>query len=129
MEITIPVGTTYTSTKRVTLDDSAAKYGSGLLDVFATPAMVALMENASLMAVAPYLPEGYNTVGIEISTTHIKATAMGMEVKATATLVNVDGKRLDFEVMAEDEKGVIGKGKHSRFIIDTQKFMDKLTKQ
>lgn len=129
MEFNLPVGLTYTSTKHVTMDDAASRFGSGLIDVFATPAMVALMENASLMTVASHLPEGFNTVGIEISTTHIKATPMGMDVKATATLVNVDGKKLTFEVVAEDEEGVIGKGTHSRFIIETEKFMSKLSKR
>lgn len=100
-----------------------------MIDVFATPALVAIMENAALMAVASYLPEGFNTVGIEISTTHVKATPIGMEVKATARLINVDGKKLTFEIVAEDEEGVIGKGVHSRFIIDTEKFMAKLTKK
>jgi fluoroacetyl-CoA thioesterase len=129
MEFNLPVGLSYTSKKKVTLDDVASRYGSGLIDVFATPAMVALMENAALMAVASLLPEGFNTVGIEISTTHTKATPVGMEVKATANLVVVDGKKLTFEIIAEDEEGVIGKCTHSRFIIDTEKFMAKLTKK
>lgn len=129
MEFNLPVGLTYTSKKIVVIDDVASRYGSGMIDVFATPAMVALMENAALMTVASHLPEGFNTVGIEISTNHIKATPLGMEVRATATLVEVDGKRLTFEIVAEDEEGVIGKGIHSRFIIDTEKFMAKLTKK
>ena len=129
MEFNLPVGLTYTSKKIVAIDDAASRYGSGMIDVFATPAMVALMENAALMTVASHLPEGFNTVGVEISTNHIKATPLGMEVKATATLVGVDGKRLTFEIVAEDEEGVIGKGIHSRFIIDTEKFMAKLTKK
>jgi fluoroacetyl-CoA thioesterase len=129
MEFNLPVGLSYTSKKKVTIDDAASRYGSGLIDVFATPAMVALMENAALMAVAGSLPEGFSTVGIEISTTHIKATPIGMDVKATAILVNVDGKKLIFEVIAEDKEGVIGKGIHSRFIVDTEKFMAKLIKK
>lgn len=129
MEFNLSEGLSYTSKKIVTMNDAASHYGSGLIDVFATPAMVALMENAALMSVAPLLPDGFNTVGIEISTSHVKATPIGMEVKATATLVNIDGKKLTFEVVAEDEEGVIGKGVHSRFIIDTQKFIEKLTKK
>lgn len=127
MELSIPVGLSFTSEKRVEFTDTAAHYGSGLVEVFATPAMIALMENAALNAVASLLPEGYNTVGIEISSSHLKATPVGMCVKATATLVAVDGKKLTFEIVAEDEEGVIGKGTHSRFIIDTAKFMSKLT--
>jgi fluoroacetyl-CoA thioesterase len=129
MEFNLPVGLSHTSTKTVTLNDVASRYGSGLIDVFATPAMVALMENAALLTVASLLPNGFNTVGIEISTTHTKATPIGMEVKATAILVAVDGKKLTFEIIAEDEEGVIGKCTHSRFIIDTEKFMAKLTKK
>lgn len=129
MDFNLPVGLTYTAQKTVLSTDSASHYGSGLVEVFATPAMVALMENAALNVVAPLLPNGFNTVGIEISTTHIKATPIGMQVKATATLKEIEGKRLTFEIVAEDEEGVIGKGAHTRFIIDTEKFMSKLAKK
>lgn len=129
MEFSLPVGLVFTSEKRVGFTDSAAHYGSGLVEVFATPAMIALMENAALNAVGSYLPEGFNTVGTEISSTHIKATPIGMLVKATATLTAVDGKKLTFDIVAEDEEGIIGKGTHSRFIIDTEKFMSKLAKK
>ena len=90
--------------------------------------MVALMENASLNVVLPYLPAGYNTVGVDISVSHVKATPVGQTVKCVATLVKVDGRKLDFEVVATDEEGLIGKGTHSRFVIDTEKFMAKLKK-
>ncbi len=127
-DISIPVGASFEATQTVTENDTASKYGSGLIPVFATPAMVALMENASLNAVAPYLPLGFNTVGVEIAVSHVKATPINQVVKCTAIVVNIDGRKLTFEVAAYDEDGLIGKGTHSRFIIETEKFMAKLKK-
>ncbi|SDB97863.1 thioesterase family protein [Williamwhitmania taraxaci] len=127
-DIIIPHGITFESTQTVTANDTASKYGSGLVEVFATPAMVALMENACLNAVLPYLPEGFSSVGVDISVSHVKATPMGKVVKCMATLTKVDGRKLDFEVVASDEEGLIGKGTHSRYIINIEKFMEKLKK-
>lgn len=127
-DINIPVGVSYEASQTVTENDTASRYGSGLVAVFATPAMVALMENASLNAVISYLPSGFNTVGVEIAVSHVKATPINQVVKCKATLVSIDGRRLDFEVVATDEEGLIGKGTHSRFIIETEKFMAKLKK-
>ena len=119
-------GLTYTSSVVVTLENCASAVGSGGLNVFATPSMVALMENAAMNAVAPYLPEGSTTVGAEINTTHIKPSALGAEIKATATLTSVEGRKLLFDVEASDANGVIGKGTHVRFIVDIERFMAKL---
>lgn len=119
-------GLTYTSSVVVTLENCASAVGSGGLNVFATPSMVALMENAAMNAVAPYLPEGSTTVGTEINTTHIKPSALGTEIKATATLTSVEGRKLLFDVEASDANGVIGKGTHVRFIVDIERFMAKL---
>ncbi len=119
-------GLKYTSTVLVSAENCASAVGSGGLMVFATPSMVALMENAAMNAVAPFLPSGSTTVGTEINTTHIKPSAIGSEVKATATLVAVEGRKLIFEVEATDEKGTIGKGSHVRFIVDVERFMAKL---
>ena len=119
-------GLKYTSTTVVTRDNSASAVGSGGIDVFATPSMVALMENAAMNAVAPFLPEGATTVGAEISTTHIKPSALGVEVQATATLTAVEGRKLLFDVEACDATGLIGKGTHVRFIVDIERFMSKL---
>ena len=116
----------FTSTAVVTKENSAAALGSGFLPVFATPAMVALMENAAMKAVAPVLEQGATTVGAEINTTHIKPSPIGATVSATATLVAVEGRKLTFDVEARDEVGLIGKGTHVRFIVDAERFMAKL---
>ena len=122
----IKEGLTHTSKIKVTLENCASAVGSGGLDVFATPSMVALMENAAINAVAPFLPEGSTTVGAEIDTTHIKPSALGAEIEATATLTAVEGRKLVFDVEARDTSGTIGKGTHVRFIVDIERFMAKL---
>jgi len=127
MEIIIPVGVEYIATEMVTNENTASKYGSGLVDVFATPAMVALMEKAALNAVKPYLSTGFNTVGTEVCVKHTKATPMGWEVHGKATLKEIDGKKLVFEVVAWDKEGEIGRGYHTRFIIDSKRFMEKFS--
>ncbi len=127
MEFNIPVGVDYTATEIVTKDNTASRYGSGLVDVFATPAMVALMEKAALNAVLPHLPEGFNTVGTEVCVKHTKATPMGWEVYSKAILKEVDGKKLVFEVVAWDKEGEIGRGTHTRYIIDSKRFIEKFS--
>ena len=119
-------GLSYTCTKRVEEHHLAVNVGSGDLRVFATPAMMALMEEAAMRAVAPYLPEGTTTVGGHIASSHVKPTAHGRTVKATAELVAVDGKKLKFVVSASDDEGLIGEGEHLRFIVDREKFMGRL---
>lgn len=108
--------------------DTAAKHGSGSIEVFATPAMISLMENTALNLVQEFLPDNFSTVGTEISVKHLKATAIGQKVSCKSELVDVDGNRLNFKVEASDETGIIGKGKHTRFIVDIEKFMNKLSK-
>ena len=122
----IKEGLTHTSKVKVTLENCASAVGSGGLDVFATPSMVALMENAAMNAVAPFLPESSTTVGAEIDTTHIKPSALGAEIEATATLTAVEGRKLVFDVEARDTSGTIGKGTHVRFIVDIERFMAKV---
>lgn len=122
----IEVGLQYESHIMVAENNTAVALGSGDMEVFATPAMVALMENAAMMAVAEYLPEGSTTVGVEISTTHIKASAIGAEVTAVARLEQVDGRRLKFSLKAWDKGGVIGEGSHTRVIVDRERFLSKL---
>lgn len=110
----------------VTEKNIAKTMKSGALEVFATPAMCALMEEAACAAVSDAMEEGNGTVGISLSISHDRATAMGDTVAATATLIAVEGRKLVFTVEAKDSKGVIGKGKHERFIINNEKFMSKL---
>lgn len=110
----------------VTENDSAIKYGSGTLDVYATPAMIALMENVAKSCVGLHLPSQYTTVGIEVSIRHIKPTSIGSKVKCEAILHEIKGKKLFFNVAAWDEKGKIGEGIHVRYIVESEDFMKKL---
>lgn len=119
-------GLEYTSEVVVALGNCASAVGSGGLDVFATPSMVALMENAAMNCVAPYLPEGATTVGSEINTTHLRPSAVGANITAVAHLVSVEGRKLQFDVAAYDGEVCIGKGTHVRFIVDIERFMAKL---
>jgi fluoroacetyl-CoA thioesterase len=129
MEFDLKTGITYTAEQKVEPKDTAAQYGSGLVEVFATPAMIALMENAALKTVLPYLGEEHNTVGFEINVRHLKPTPVGMHVECTATLTEVDGKKLVFKVEAKDEEGIIGEGTHIRYIINSKRFMEKLNQK
>lgn len=112
--------------KRVEQSDTAAHYGSGLLSVFATPAMIALMENAAHQLSRTQLPAELDTVGSEVKIKHTRATPLGATVYAEATLIEVDGKKMVFEVIAFDAKGEIGKGEHTRYIIDPIKFLERI---
>jgi len=120
------IGLTYTSTLVVSKDHVAAVMGSGDLHVFATPAMVALMENAAMMAVAEHLPKGSTTVGAMMNTSHVKPSPVDESIKATAVLTEVEERKLTFEIKAEDSKGIIGEAVHVRYIVDRERFMSKL---
>lgn len=109
----------------VTDQNTAAAVGSGLVPVFATPYMIALMENAAVNAVQAQLEEGQGTVGTRLEVTHDAATPVGMKVWAEAELTAVEGKKLTFTVKAFDEAGVIGGGAHERFIITVDRFLAK----
>ena len=122
----LEIGLTFESTTTVSASNTAATLGSGDMDVFATPAMVALMENAAMKAVAAALPEGSATVGTQMNTSHIKASALGATITASATLTQVDGRKLTFAVKAWDEQGTIGEGEHTRFVVDRERFLSKL---
>lgn len=119
-------GLKYTSSVVVDDKNTAIAMGSGDLPVFATPSMVALMENAAMQSVANYLPEGSATVGGHIDVSHLCPSALGAKIEATATLTSVEGRKLEFTVVATDGDKVIGKGTHIRFIVDRTKFMQKL---
>lgn len=120
------IGLTFTSTTVVDNTNTAVAIGSGDMEVFATPAMVALMENAAMNAVVPHLEAGQTTVGTEISTTHIKASALGATITATATLTAIEGRKLTFAVTAHDGDNIIGEGTHTRFIVDRERFLAKV---
>ena len=120
------IGKSHTSTLTVEERHLACNVGSGDLRVFATPMMMALMENAAMLAVAESLEEGTTTVGGHIESSHIKPTGIGHTVTATATLTAVEGRKLTFRVEASDEKGPIGKGTHIRFIVGAERFMQKV---
>lgn len=107
----------------VTSSNTAKAMGSGLLEVFATPAMVALMEQAAVNSLN--LPVGQSSVGTSLSITHTAASPLGAEISATAELVEIDRRRLVFYVGVYDEAGQIGEGKHERFIIDVEPFLAK----
>ncbi len=122
----IKEGLTAQSHTVVTVENSAARLGSGDLEVFATPAMVALMENAAMNAVSASLEEGETTVGVSMSTSHIKASAMGAEITATAEVISIEGRKITFRISASDKDGLIGEGDHVRFVVNREKFMSKL---
>lgn len=123
MDIQIGIKATY----KIKVDSSnvAKTMGSGSLDVFATPSMVAIMEKASTMALEKHLDEGTTTVGTALDITHISATPIGMEVFATAEVIAVNNREIIFKVQAFDEVGLIGEGTHKRFIVFAEKFQNK----
>ena len=122
----IKVGLKHESQTVVSTTNTANTLGSGDMEVFATPAMIALMENAAMMAVAPYLDEGASTVGIEMATSHIKASPIGATITASAELISAEGRKLSFKGKAWDEQGVIGEGNHTRFVVDRERFLSKV---
>lgn len=124
--IMLEKGLTAVSRTTVTPQNTAAAMGSGDMPVFATPAMVALMENAAMQAVAGALPEGATTVGAEMNVAHIKPSGLGTEVIASAVVTEVDGRKITFTVGARDAEGLIGEGTHVRFVVDCGRFLAKL---
>ena len=113
-----------TATAAVTVDASntAEAMGSGSASVFATPALVALMEQAAVKALDGILPDGSTSVGVHIDVQHIAATPVGMIVTATAVLTAVEGRLLRFTVSARDEVEEVGRGLHQRFVVDAARF-------
>ncbi|MBR6990913.1 MAG: thioesterase family protein [Bacteroidales bacterium] len=110
----------------VTEEVTADRIGSGLVKVFATPMMIALIEQTCNESVVPYLDDGQGTVGTHVDVSHCAATPVGMRVWCDSELVEVDRRRLVFDVKAYDECGLIGEGRHERFIIDSAKFQAKI---
>ncbi|MBR5532105.1 MAG: thioesterase family protein [Bacteroidales bacterium] len=116
----------YTTRKIVSEGDTAQSVGSGTLSVFSTPMMVALMENAAMKAAEQLLQEGESTVGSELNIKHLRPTAVGEEVEATATLTSQEGRKLTFSVVVTDKNGTIGEGTHIRYIVNIERFMGKI---
>ena len=123
MEIT--VGMKGEASTLVEREDTAKEVGSGDLLVYATPCMVALMEGAACEAIADALSDTQTTVGTMLNIEHVSATPVGLEVRAEATVTEVDGKVITFDVKAFDEAGEIGRGTHKRVVIQAQKFLEK----
>ena len=121
----LETGLKLTLTKTVTEDKTARVMGSGTLDVFATPAMIALMEETAYKAVQESLDKGMGSVGTYLDVKHLAATPLGMTVTCEAELCEIDNRRLVFTVKAYDEAGLIGEGRHERFIVQNEKFMAK----
>jgi len=113
----------------VTEGNTAAAVGSGLLPVFATPSMLALMENAAVACLAPCLGAEESSVGTHLDVAHSSATPIGLKVWAEAAVTAVEGKKITFDVAAFDERGEIGRGTHTRFIIQPERFMEKAKKK
>jgi predicted thioesterase len=117
-----------THTSQLTVDEAATaiRIGSGDMPVLATPVMMALMENAAMLAVADHLPEGCTTVGGHITSSHLKPSKLGDTVTATATVTRVEGKKIEFKIEAYCGDTLLGEGSHLRFVVDREKFMSRL---
>lgn len=119
------IGAKFKVTIKVEEKDTAKAYGSGTLDVLATPRMIALMEESAYKCIDKYLEEGQSSVGTYLDVKHLSATPVGMDVYAESEIIEVDGRRVVFSVKSYDEKGLIGEGKHERFIVFSEKFVSK----
>lgn len=126
MDYNVTCGINMEIERVVTSTDTAIHFGSGEVTVLATPVMIGWMEAAALNAVKAVLPEGYDTVGTSVNISHIAATPVGMKVRITAEVIEVNGRMLTFKVEAFDELDKIGEGTHGRVIIETQKFLNRV---
>lgn len=109
----------------VCAENTAAAVGSGALEVFSTPSMIALMEKAAMDTVSPYLEEGQGTVGIKLDVSHLAASPVGMAVRAEAELIGIEKRTLTFKVSAYAGEELIGEGTHQRAVILNERFMEK----
>ncbi len=121
----LETGLKHTKSEIVNDNNTAASMGSGMLPVYATPAMILLLEATCAEAVAPLLEEGNTTVGTKLCVEHVAATPVGLEVRCECELTEIDRRRLVFNVEIFDKAGIIGKGTHERFIVASEKFMEK----
>ena len=125
MEYDMLKGLRHSETLVVEHKDTAAVYGSGALEVFATPAMIALMEKTCLESVANKIGEGNTTVGIAVNIKHLKASPVGSTIRCESEIVEVDRRRLVFSVKCFEGETLVGEGIHERFVVDSAKFMSK----
>src|ERR1700730_14875106 len=126
LNMTLTVGMKGEAVTTVVHENTAAAVGAGGVEVFGTPMMVALMENAAWQAVINALDEGQVTVGTIVNIRHLAATPLGQQVRATAELIQIDGRRLLFNVEAYDERQKIGDGQHERYIVQLDRFLSRL---
>jgi predicted thioesterase len=118
-------GNSFSQAIHVTENQTAIHYGSGLLPVFSTPALIALMENTAMQLIA--LPEGSSSVGISIEMHHLKASRVGAFIQCTATIIGIEGRKYKFRIVATDSTNeLIGKANHERVVVDIDKFMSKI---
>lgn len=122
----VEVGLKHKSELTVTDAVTAIRMGSGDMPVLATPAMMALMENAAMLAVADDLPEGSTTVGGHIASSHLRPSKIGDVVRAVAEVTKVDGRKIEFKVSAYSGDVLLGEGTHLRFVVDRERFMSKI---
>lgn len=122
----IEIGQKHTSELTVSEAVTAMAVGSGDMPVLATPMMMALMENAAMLAVRDGLPEGCTTVGGHLESSHLRPSKIGDVVRATAEVTKVDGKKIEFKVSAHSGDSLLGEGTHLRFVVDREKFISKL---
>ncbi len=122
----IETGIRYQVEEIVSAEKSASHVGSGLLDVYSTPAMIALMEKASYLCIEKYLDDNESTVGGALNIRHLKPTAIGKKVVCDSTVKSVAGKRIDFDVVVFEEGTPIGNGTHTRFVVDKVQFLKNL---
>lgn len=113
----------------VTNELTAKSVGSGVMDVFATPAMLALMEKTAFTSVLEHLNEGCGSVGTKVEIEHIASSPVGMKITCDSELVAIEGRKLIFKLEAYDSKGLIGKGTHERFLVENVKFQEKTDKK
>jgi predicted thioesterase len=123
MDYNLKIGMKAEIEQEVMQEHTAMAFGSGGVKVLATPMMIGLMEKAALTAVDDNLGEGFSTVGTIVNVSHMAATPVGMKVRAVATLTNIEGRKLTFDIEAFDEKEKIGEGTHERYIIELAKFL------
>lgn len=127
MPYSLEIGLKYTSQVVVDINNTAMTMGSGDMEVYATPGMIALMENSAMSLIAPYLPENYTTVGSFIEAKHIRPSKIGEEIFASSELINIENQKLTFRIKAHLKDGtIIGESTHIRYIVEREKFLSKI---